>query len=707
MALINTLRNRMGKIVIVFIAFSMGAFILTDLFQSNSVLLGGASQEIGEMASSDVSYQEFQAEVERLSYNYLIQYGTNPNAEAIDQIRQQAWQELIIKKVFAPQFAQLGIEVTNDEMVEMVQGKNIHPDVQRNFSDPQTGVFNKEQLTTFLQQIKTAPVENQRPWKNFEASLRPSRELTKYENLFGKTSYANKYEARSNYVTNNSTASIDFLYVPFFSVADSTVEVTESELQSYLDDHSDEYQREETKDVDYIVFEVKPSAEDSAVVRQEVSDLREELLTSDNDSLFASINSEGFAPYNTYNAGTLPVELQGDYEVGYVTEPLVTGNNYTIYKLSDKVAGEENFVKASHILFKWADDSDEAKAEARRQGNQILRDIKNGTNFEEMARVHGTDGTRTQGGDLGWFGENSSFVPEFKDACFDFRGTGLLPRLVETSFGYHIIKITEPKTNESFKVAKIERELYVSDETQNAIYREADQFALESKDLEDFQKNATERGYDIQKGSSIGKNDQRLGGISEARNVIFWLYNKADDGQVSEVFESDDKYIIAVTTNSQKKGTANLDEVRNEVTKKVRDQKKADQIIAKLESAKGSTLEEVQGEYGDQARVNSADINLSSTSIPNVGFAPNAVGLAFALESGEQTAPFKIDNGVMIVSLTDKNMAAELDNYDAYQISVLNTRRSFKRREAPVIDQNIYDVAVEFADIIDDRYKFF
>ena len=697
----------MGKIVIVFIAFSMGAFILTDLLQSNSVLLGGTSNEIGEMASSDVTYEEFQAEVERLSYNYLIQFGTNPNAEAVDQIRQQAWQELIIKKVFGPQFDQLGIEVTDDEMIEMVQGKNIHPDVQRNFTDPQTGLFNKEQLMTFLQQMSTAPVENQRPWKNFEASLRPSRELTKYENLIGKTSYANKYEAKGNYVTSNSTAAIDYLYVPFFSVPDSTVEVTESELQDYLDDHADEYQREETKDVDFIVFEVKPSAEDSALVLQEVNDLREELLTSDNDSMFASINTEGFAPFNTYNAGTLPAELQGDIEVGYVTEPIVTGSNYTIYKLSDKVAGDEYFVKASHILFKWDDESYEAKTEARRQGNQILRDIKNGIEFEEMARVHGTDGTRTRGGDLGWFGENSGFDQDFKDACFNFRGTGLLPRLVETSFGYHIIRITEPKTNESFKVAKIERELFVSDETQNTIYREADQFARESKNQEEFSSIAQEKGYEILKGSRIGQNDQRLGSITEARNVIFWLYNKAEDGQVSEVFETDDKYIVAVATGSQEKGTAKLDEVRNEITKKVRDQKKADQIIAKLESLGGSTLEELQEQYGDEARVNSADINLSSMSIPTVGYAPNGIGLAFALEAGEQTAPVKIDNGVLIVSMTEKNMAAELDNYDAYQVSVLNTRRSFKRREAPVIDQNIYDVALEFADIVDERYKFF
>ena len=706
MALFNTLRNKMGKIVIFVIGFSMVAFILTDLLSTNSTLFGGQSNEIGAMASSDVTYEEFQLEVDRLSYNYLVQTGSNPSGAQMDQVRQQAWQELIVQKVFGPQYAELGIEVTDDEMVEMVQGKNIHPQVRQSFTNPQTGQFDKERLTAFLQQMSSAPPQNQQAWINFEASLRPLRSLSKYENLIGLTNYANKYESKSNYVTNNSTASIEFLYVPFFAVADSTVPVTESELEKYLDDHADEYQREESKNIDYVVFDVQPSAKDSAVVQEEINALRDQLLTADDDSAFASINSEGFAPFNTYNASTLPQELNGIDEVGYVSEPIVTGSRYTIFKLSDKVAGEEYFVKASHILFKWSDETDEAKAEARRQGNQILRDIKNGTNFEEMARIHGTDGTASRGGDLGWFGENSSFVQEFKDASFNFRGTGLLPSLVETQFGYHIIKITEPKTNEMFKVAKIEKELFVSDETRNNIYRAADEFALESQNYDQFLQNAQTNGYNVLKGTRLGKNDQRLGGINEARNIIYWLFNKAEDGDISEIFEIEDQYVIAVQTSYQEKGVAQLDEVRNEITKKVRDQKKADQLIAQLGGYEGS-LEEIKSQYGDQARINTADINLSTTSIPNVGLAPDAVGLAFALEAGELTAPFTVDNGVMILQLNDKTMAADLENYDAYQISVLNQRRSFKRREAPVIDQNIYNAAIEFAEIEDERYKFF
>lgn len=696
----------MGKIVIVVMAFSMFAFILTDLLQSNSFLFGGAGTDVGEIASSTISFEEFQQKVEELSYQFALNSGQNPSSLDLEGIRQQAWQQLIVENVFTPQYEELGVSVTDDEMVEMVQGNNIHPFVRQAFTDPQTGIFNKEQLMGYLQQLGSLPDQNKAAWINFENSLRPQRALTKYENLFGLTNYATKYEAKDEYRKNNSTASIDFLYVPFFSVPDSTVAVSDAEMMSYLNGHEEEYQREETKNIDYVVFDIQPSAEDSSIVKDEVADLSDGLMTATNDSIFASINSDGYAPYNSYNANTLPAQLDGITEVGYVTSPTLVGNTYSIYKLSDIREGDEYFLKASHILFKWEDDSDEAKAAARKQGDRILREIKRGSDFAEMARIHGTDGTSSRGGDLGWFGENSSFVQEFKDACFNYRGAGLLSRLVETEFGFHIIKVTEAKTNQEFKVAKIEKELFVSDETLNGIYRNADMFALESKSYTDFKEKAQEKGYTVQRANRLNKNDKRVGVIQDARNITFWLFNKASAGSVSEVFELDNKYVVAVQTGYQEEGIASLSEVKNEISKKVRDQKKAASIISQLEGLDGS-LEDMQATYGDQARVNSADITLSTVSIPNVGYAPEAVGLAFALEEGEKTAPFKVDNGVLVLVLNSKSQAQELEDYGDYISTVLDSRRSFRRREEPFVDQNIYDAVIEFAEIEDNRYKFF
>lgn len=684
----------------------MFAFILTDLLQSNSFLFGGAGTDVGEIASSTISFEEFQQKVEELSYQFALNSGQNPSSLDLEGIRQQAWQQLIVENVFTPQYEELGVSVTDDEMVEMVQGNNIHPFVRQAFTDPQTGIFNKEQLMGYLQQLGSLPDQNKAAWINFENSLRPQRALTKYENLFGLTNYATKYEAKDEYRKNNSTASIDFLYVPFFSVPDSTVAVSDAEMMSYLNGHEEEYQREETKNIDYVVFDIQPSAEDSSIVKDEVADLSDGLMTATNDSIFASINSDGYAPYNSYNANTLPAQLDGITEVGYVTSPTLVGNTYSIYKLSDIREGDEYFLKASHILFKWEDDSDEAKAAARKQGDRILREIKRGSDFAEMARIHGTDGTSSRGGDLGWFGENSSFVQEFKDACFNYRGAGLLSRLVETEFGFHIIKVTEAKTNQEFKVAKIEKELFVSDETLNGIYRNADMFALESKSYTDFKEKAQEKGYTVQRANRLNKNDKRVGVIQDARNITFWLFNKASAGSVSEVFELDNKYVVAVQTGYQEEGIASLSEVKNEISKKVRDQKKAASIISQLEGLDGS-LEDMQATYGDQARVNSADITLSTVSIPNVGYAPEAVGLAFALEEGEKTAPFKVDNGVLVLVLNSKSQAQELEDYGDYISTVLDSRRSFRRREEPFVDQNIYDAVIEFAEIEDNRYKFF
>ncbi|MEM9324015.1 MAG: SurA N-terminal domain-containing protein [Bacteroidota bacterium] len=706
MALINTLRNRMGKIVIVVIAFSMAAFILTDFLQSNSTLLGGQSNEIGEIASTTVKYDEFQAVVEELSYNFQLNTGRNPTSQDMDLIRNQAWQRLIVENVFEPQYNELGIAVTDDEMVEMVQGNNIHPQVRQAFSDPQTGVFNKDQLMSYLQQIPNLPPQNRDAWISFEESLRPQRALTKFENLMTLTNYASKYEAKDDYVAKNSSASADFLYVPYFTILDSTIEVSDSELKSYLSEHADEYQREETKSMDYVVFDIVPSAEDSALVYEDISALMVGLQEAEDDSAFATRNSEGNEVFVTYNPSTKPSGVDTLSAIGSVTAPTLIGNTYTIFKLSSIEGGDEAFVRARHILFKWEDDSDAAKREARTRANGILRDIRNGTDFAEMARIHGTDGTASQGGDLGWFGENGAFVQEFKDAAFGFRGAGLIPRLVETQFGYHIIEVTEPKSNEVVKVAKIEKELFVSDESLNNISREADLFAFESKSYDDYLRLAEEKGYDVLRATRLSQNDEQVGSLAEARNLVYWLFNKAEEGGVSEVLETTDHYIVAAQTNYQPKGIASLEDVRNEITRKVRDEKKADIIIEKLQGLEG-TLEEMKDTYGDDARLNSAELTLSTLSITGVGYAPQAVGIAFALEVGELTQPFATDNGVIVLQLSDKTMAQDLDDYESYKSGVTNTRRGFRRREEPFVDQRIYDAFLEFADIEDNRYKFF
>ncbi|WP_258100273.1 peptidylprolyl isomerase [Marinoscillum pacificum] len=717
MALINTLRKRMGKIVVAFVAFSMFAFILTDLFQSNSTLFGSNDRNVAEIAGTDISYEQFQAKVQELSYVFAVNNGREPLANEQKQIRDQAWNALILENAYYPQFSELGIQVTEDEQLDMVQGNNIHPQIKQFFTDPNTGEFSKANVTQFLSSLSNPQAAAQRAsWVSFEQSLLQNRLVSKYASLMENSDFVTKEEAKAKYVAQNSNMSVDYFYVPFFSVKDSMFNISDSEMESYLSSHSEQYQREESRSISYVSFNIEPSADDSAFVRDEIRALAEGFATADNDSIYAMRNSDGTNYFRTINdPGLIPVGLVGA-EVGTVSAPVLTNGVYTVQKLSDITEGDEAFVKARHILIESDGTSASAKDEARAKANDILRQLKRGADFAELAAENSADQSNANnGGDLGWFGEEGSFVQSFKDAVFAHKGTGLLAEPVETSFGFHIIRIDEPKTYTAYKVAVIEKELFESDATLNETYRQADLLASNSDDTESFIAKAEEAGLQVRNASNIAKNDSRVGVITDARAITLWLYNDAEVDKVSDVFELDNTYVVAVMTGRQMEGTAKLSQVRNEIESKVLNEKKAKFIKDKIAGLSAGDFDAMKEAYGTEARTGSADLTLNSNSFPNVGFAPEAVGVAFSLEEGEKTAAFEITNGVLVLSATSKTLASDQENYDSYKTTVANERKSrqtvianFPLSFSPLFVPQALDNAVkEFADIEDKRYKFF
>lgn len=716
MALINTLRRRMGKIVVGVVALAMFAFILTDLLQSNSTLLGGNDTTIAEIGGDDISYQQFQEKVEQLSYTFAVNNGRNPSSEEMETVRTQAWNALILENAYQSQFNALGITVTDEEIIDMVQGNNIDPQIRQFFTDPNTGQFSRDNVVAFLQQINQAPPQQRASWLTFEETLRPNRLLQKYENLITMTDYVTTAEAKFQHQAQESNMSVDYLYVPFFSVADSLVQISKSEMESYLSANADQYQREESRSVKYVVFPVRPSAEDSAYVTEEIRELRQGLINAQNDSTYANLNSDGPNPFRTIaDPGLVPEGLVGQ-ETGTVTEPVIVGNRYAVSKLSDVTTADESFVKVRHILIETDGTSPEAKADAKEKANDIIRQLQRGADFAELAAANSADRSNAfRGGDLGWVGENGSFVQPFKDAIFDFNKTGLIPRPVETSFGYHVIQVDEPETNKVYKVATIEKEFFASDETLNEIYRQADLLAANSDGEKSFEENANEAGLNLRTATNIKKNDSRLTGVGEARRVVLWLYNDASVGKVSEVFELDNNYVVAVMTGKQPEGTASLSQVETEVRGKVLNQKKTDYIKDKLSSVSNDDFEAMKEAYGEEARTGQADISLNSNSFSGIGFAPKAVGVAFSLEEGEKTAPFGTENGVIALRATAKSMAEPQEDYSSYKQQVQSERQARKTTVAnfplsfyPVmISEKIHNAVKEFAEIEDMRYKFF
>ena len=702
MALIGTLRNKMGTWVVVFVFVAISAFILGDIFSGNSSILNWGRNTVGEIAGRDVSYDEFQSVIREREANYMLQLGREPGEREMPAVRQQAWDLLIARHAIQSEFAKVGVEVTDDELVDMISGTNLDESIKQAFTNPETGQFDRTRLGTYINQLKTMPPNSDARvrWEIFQRDLRPGRERIKYENLLIKSNYITTAEAEREYHLQNDVAEIKYLYVPYYAVSDSAVTVKEDDLKAYYNKNIERYKTEESRDIKYISIPVEPTSDDSLAARDELARYATELRTSQDDSTYAAANSEGQNPYTKYTPATLPVFVSPDSVIqGKVFGPFLDGNTYKVVKISKIFKDTVYSARAKHILIKWNDTSEASKKEAREKAQNILKDIRGGADFGSKAREFGTDGTASRGGDLGWF-SSGQMVKPFETAVFGATRPGLLNNLVETEYGYHIIDVTNVKDNTAYNIAVIERAITPSDATLNEAFRKAEAFSSNISDQKDFEARAKEQGLVVLEAKNILAGERRIGTIGEARQVVQWLFRDASNGKVSQVFDLQDQNVVAVMTGAVQKGYRPLASVKDEITPAVRNELKGKVIIEKIKGLKGS-LDEMKTAYGPDANVYStSDLKLNSNSLPTVGFDPIAVGRAFPLESGKKSEPLAGENGVVVIELANKTIAPAMTDYSVYktQLDQGNINRS---------SMGVAEAIKEHADIVDERYKFY
>ncbi|HCM74762.1 MAG TPA: foldase, partial [Cytophagales bacterium] len=671
MALIGTLRNKMTKVVVGFITVAIAAFVLNDLFGSGPTsVFSGNDNEVGEIAGKSISLEEFQAAVQARENNYILNFGRQPGERERPSLRQQAWDLLISKYAITPQYENVGVKVTSDEEWDIIQGKNVDENIKLSFTDS-AGNFDRNSLIAYLQSLDNQPV-NSEPrvrWNIFRADLVPGRARIKFENLIVKTNYVTQAESEREYHLQNDVAEVRYVYVPFYSMSDSLVTASESDLRAYYNKNKEKYKAEKSRSMSYVSFPLTPSATDSAEIRDELSKIASDLRTTVEDSVFAVINSDNTDAYSTYTPDKLPAFLNeqiGSMAAGTVIGPLLDGGRYKVAKLVSKNRDTVYNARASHILIRWDDETPEAKKTARDKAQGILNDLKAGANFAQKASEFGTDGTASRGGDLGYF-TTGQMVKPFESAVFNAKSTGLINNLVETEFGYHIIDVTSVKDNTSYTVAIIERDITPSDETQNEAYRKADLFASSVSNIEDFKKLAAEENLRVYEAADVATNDTRVNTLSDARQVVLWLFRDAKIGKVSDVFDVQTSYAVAVMTDETEEGYMAFEDVKEEITPLVKNQLKGKKIAEKLNGLNGS-LDEIAAAYGEDASVNSSsDLKLNSNSLPGVGIDPIAVGKAFALESGKRSAPIIGENGVLIIESGNKTIAPEIGDYSMFK----------------------------------------
>ncbi len=700
MATLQKIRDHAGTLVTIIVALALLAFIVGDLFKADGTF-GSSRNNVGSIAGTDIPIQYYQAKVDENTEIYKQNTQQNSLESAVyDQIQDQTWEQLIRQYVIEEEYAKAGINVTADELFDMVQGNFVDPQVMQIpiFRDAETGQFDRNLVIQFLKNKDLDPSgQAASSWTAFEKSLVQNKKDQKFLSLVGMGMYATSLQAEKESNDKNTKYDFDYVQLRYSSVVDSLVKVTESDLKSYYGNHKKDFEQEESRDIYYVVFPIVASEDDRQNTVKSVEDLKSEFASKDEDAIEQFVNLESEIAFNgKYLAKedlSEPVAELFDAADNTVVGPYEEGNYVKIARKlgSAKVADS---VEARHILIRPSAALSEEDAKAK--ADSILNAIKKGASFAEMAEKFSADGSAQDGGNLGWFTEGQ-MVKEFNDACFFGKKGDLV--VVKTQFGYHVVEIQDQtKPLQKVKLAVIAREISASNKTVDAIYANASRFGSTNSSLSAFRGNADKEGLTLRT-ANIKRNDRRLSNFDNPRQVIRWAY-KADKGDMSEIFELDGQFVIAMVADVHKKGVASFDEVRNDIARRVLIEKKAEYLISKLNdaSAGASTLQAVADKLGEQLK-EAKSVSYSSYSVPTVGVEPSLQAAMVTLDEQKISSPIKGNNAVYLIQVKQVEKAENVD--------LARERELLQRTNMSKAGYQVLSAIEAAADIEDNRSNFY
>ncbi|HRX10516.1 MAG TPA: SurA N-terminal domain-containing protein [Draconibacterium sp.] len=707
MATLQTIRTRAGLLIAIIIGISLAAFILGDLLQSGSSIMNKNHMKIGEINGETIQYPEFQRKVEELGEIYK----QNTQQSQLDenswvQVREQTWQTTVQNIVMSDVYKDLGLEVSSDELYDMLQGANLHPIIQQLFRDPNTGQVNRGAVVNFLKQLDTNVAPEQKAyWLYLENQIVSERTQSKYTNMVGKGLFVTTTEAQQSIADASKQISFDYISLNNNTVADSAVKVTDSELKAYYNEHKKELKQEKIRDLEYITFNVKPSAADYNDAEKWITEIKDDFANATDNEQFVNSNSDINYDGTWYKLQSLPENVgvwitENNPSATDVFGPYFENESYSLAKL-DSMAMLPDSVQARHILLK--PNSQEELASMQLLADSLKTAIEKGSNFATLAMQFSTDqGSAMNGGDLGWFGRGQ-MVKSFEEAAFKNAKNEV--SIVPSQFGIHIVQTTDRgKLTQQYRVATLVRKVQPSTRTYQDTYALASKFASANTDAKKFEEAIVAEKLN-KRVASVRENDREIAGLENARVLIRAAY-EADKGDIlattqgSPIFELGNNFVIAVLTKATEEGESTFEEAKTKVELAVTKEKKTEYLVKKAAGAlDGKTdLQAVASQLNTSVQ-NAANINFNSFSIPGIGMEPAVVGTVAALETDKISRPVGGNNGVYIVKVTSVNQGSE-QSLEAEQARLA---QSFGYRAT----SQAYEAQRKKADIEDLRAKFY
>jgi peptidyl-prolyl cis-trans isomerase D len=706
MAILDKIRRK-TTILILIIGLALFAFVISGIFSTNAFSGAKVGSSVAEVNGDEISIDGFREQVEIASKSY------GANASSM-QVVNNVYEQNVRNAILDQQFEKLGIVVEQDQIVNFLRTNPTYSQLPQFLNE--NGVFDENKFISFIADLKLNNPAGYQQWLQEEQSIIRAAKEQIYFNLIRAGVGTTLKEGELDYKLANDKFDISYVRVPYASILDSTVAVSKSEIESYVKAHAEDFKQEDSRDIQFVYFEEKASLSDEKEVEEKITALLGDTQmfneakdttetvrgfrnTLDNIA-FLDVNSDTkfdtiYKPKSSLSPKVADTLVK--MNIGQIYGPYRDGNTFKVSKLTGKRAGGN--VKASHILIAFAgatsagEEVTRTKEEAESKAKEVLAEAKkSGAVFADLAKENSDGPSGPRGGDLGFFQEGAMVKP-FNDFVFN-NGTGAIG-LVETDFGFHIVKVEEKQ--DLYQVANLVREVEPSEETIDLLFQDATKFEMSTvENSAKFEEVAKQDNYVVRPVNKLNPMDENLPGLGSQRAIVQWAFNS--DSEIGDVkrFDLNDGYAVVRLTAKYAKGLMTSEDASPVVLPILRKQKKAAMII---EKNKGKSFDAFAKDNNVSAATASA-ISVKTPTIAGAGREPAVAGTVYVLAEGKTSGLIEGESGVYMVTVTKKTPATKLENYSTFA-------NTLKASNSTRVNTSVYQALKAASEIEDNRSMFY
>ena len=704
MALIQKIREK-SALVMTLMVLAIVAFIGMLITQDSNRSWGDVSNTstVASVAGKDMDIRDLDRTSEALYGNR----GSDLN------VRNSIFNAMVEDVIISKEAKAAGLGVCKDELLDLEFSQNISQVIAQYVGDPQTGQIDGQQLMQIKQAIQqnTMPAQGKASWAEIEKQVIKDRLQNKLTNLMAKGIYTPTWVVEEGYKDLTEPVDFEYVKIPFDRVDEKEVTVTDSDIQSYIDENRGRFMSdEESRNIDFISFDVTPTPADSSVLRDKILALKDAFAKATKDSVFAVANN-GFYPGQYQNKEALTGAAKDSAftaPIGSVFGPYVDAKAYWMAKVIDRRSGPDS-VKNRHFLFSL--EKYGSFAAAQKTADSIKNILEgNIAQWDSLnPRFNDDPGSNQKGGDYGYT-PNGRMVSEYNDLIFYKAVQGKL-YTVQTRFGIHIIQVTGVKQGKGetrAKLAYIRQPIVPSQGTDRLAASQADDLLLSSKNLEELKANATKKGLQFQTSPNFRANDLQLGIFGQAtgvRQLIRWAYDAKVGERSKQTFAMQQQgepfvsqYVVAAMKTVIPKGLPTVAAMKEQLLPFVKNRKKGEVLKAKVGAV--SDLAALAGQYSSKVDTAVA-VTFNANFIPNLGSESKVVGAAFTTPVGSISPVIIGETGVFVLKVTKKEPVANspVDKTVLRQQLAANQKNTVRSILMRSLRKN--------TDIEDNRSKFF